>query len=263
MRRGEVTAAGTVGRGRDQARPRPADGRPGAVRALRADAASRAGACSSVATDVEAESDRGVPALRGVSLEVRAGEIVGIAGVAGNGQTELAEVITGLRPCRGTIRIGGEDGEQPAARATRSERASRTSPRTAPASGSAPNLSLVDNLIMKRFQEPPIARGWLIDDRPDADAGRGLKDELRDRRAVDRHPGAAALGRQSPAADPRPRDRDGAGLHGRGPANARPRRRRDRDGPPAAARAARAGCRDPPHLARSSTRSWRWPTAST
>jgi len=47
--------------------------------------------------DLEALNDKGLPALRGVSLTVRAGEIVGIAGVAGNGQRELAEVITGLR----------------------------------------------------------------------------------------------------------------------------------------------------------------------
>ena len=44
-----------------------------------------------------AESDKGLPALRGVSFQVRSGEIVGIAGVAGNGQSELAQVITGLR----------------------------------------------------------------------------------------------------------------------------------------------------------------------
>lgn len=47
--------------------------------------------------DVAALNDKGLPALRGVSLTVNAGEIVGIAGVAGNGQRELAEVITGLR----------------------------------------------------------------------------------------------------------------------------------------------------------------------
>ena len=48
--------------------------------------------------DVAAENDRGLPGVRGVSMDVRAGEIVGIAAVAGNGQGELAEVITGLRP---------------------------------------------------------------------------------------------------------------------------------------------------------------------
>ena len=59
--------------------------------------------------DVEAASDKGSPALRGVSLDVRAGEIVGIAAVAGNGQSELAEVVTGLRACRGRVLVGGED----------------------------------------------------------------------------------------------------------------------------------------------------------
>jgi simple sugar transport system ATP-binding protein len=59
---------------------------------------------------VWAEGDRGVPALRDVSLTVRAGEILGIAGVSGNGQRELAEVIAGLRPpTRGQIAIDGTD----------------------------------------------------------------------------------------------------------------------------------------------------------
>ena len=49
--------------------------------------------------DLHAENDKGLKALNGVSLNVRAGEIVGLAGVAGNGQRELAQVITGLRKC--------------------------------------------------------------------------------------------------------------------------------------------------------------------
>ena len=57
-----------------------------------------------------AENDRGVPALRDFGIQVRAGEIVGIAGVAGNGQSELAQVITGLRKCStGKVVINGED----------------------------------------------------------------------------------------------------------------------------------------------------------
>jgi simple sugar transport system ATP-binding protein len=59
---------------------------------------------------VSARNSRGAEALHGIDLVVRGGEIMGIAGVSGNGQTELAEVITGLRsPERGTITIGGAD----------------------------------------------------------------------------------------------------------------------------------------------------------
>ncbi|HTE64563.1 MAG TPA: ATP-binding cassette domain-containing protein, partial [Solirubrobacteraceae bacterium] len=56
--------------------------------------------------DLEVEDDRGLPALRGLSLQVRAGEIVGIAGVDGNGQSELVEAIAGLRvPLAGHVRV--------------------------------------------------------------------------------------------------------------------------------------------------------------
>ena len=52
----------------------------------------------------------GQPALRDVSLEIRAGEILGVAGVSGNGQHELAEVIAGLRPLTsGQVEIAGKD----------------------------------------------------------------------------------------------------------------------------------------------------------
>ncbi|AGB37192.1 ABC transporter ATP-binding protein [Natronococcus occultus] len=60
--------------------------------------------------DVTVEDDRGVKVVSGIDLEVRAGEVVGIAGVDGNGQSELIEAITGLRtPDGGTVRFDGED----------------------------------------------------------------------------------------------------------------------------------------------------------
>jgi ABC-type uncharacterized transport system ATPase subunit len=126
--------------------------------------------------DVSATNDRGLPALRGVSLDVRAGQIVGIAAVAGNGQSELAEVITGLRPCSGSISVAG------AAVANRSTgsviaRGVAHIPEDRAAVGSAPNLSLTDNLIMKRYREAPVARGWLMDDATARTIATQLKDE--------------------------------------------------------------------------------------
>ncbi len=60
--------------------------------------------------DVWANSDLGTPALKGVNLELQSGEILGVAGVSGNGQRELAQVITGLRPVtRGTVLLGGKE----------------------------------------------------------------------------------------------------------------------------------------------------------
>ncbi|MEF8757882.1 MAG: ABC transporter ATP-binding protein [Halobacteriales archaeon] len=62
------------------------------------------------ATDVEARDDRGLRALKGVDVNIRSGEILGIAGVSGNGQKELAECLVGVRDLEdGTIRVDGTD----------------------------------------------------------------------------------------------------------------------------------------------------------
>jgi simple sugar transport system ATP-binding protein len=96
--------------------------------------------------DVHAENDKGLPALRGLSLNVRAGEIVGVAGVAGNGQTELSQVITGLRKCmQGEVTLN------------------RYVPEDRTHVGSAPNLSVTDNVIMKNYRKAPISKGSLLD----------------------------------------------------------------------------------------------------
>lgn len=125
--------------------------------------------------DVRAENDKGLPALRGVSLAVRSGEILGIAGVAGNGQSELAEVITGLRPCTGHITIHGEElSNRPPITAIRQGVAHIPEDRTHV--GSAPNLSITDNTIMKSYRQMPISQGWRINYTAAHDTAVHLKD---------------------------------------------------------------------------------------
>jgi general nucleoside transport system ATP-binding protein len=126
-------------------------------------------------SDVRAMSDRGLAALDGVDLTVRAGEIVGLAGVAGNGQTELAEVITGMRRCSGAVTVRGQDlANRPVVEAIDAGVAHVPEDRTG--TGSAPNLSLTDNFIMKGYRRAPIGGGWTID----AASARGHAQSLKD-----------------------------------------------------------------------------------
>ena len=112
--------------------------------------------------DVHAENDKGLPALRGVSLNVRQGEIVGLAGVAGNGQRELADVITGMRRVtQGKIDIVGEDMANQSVREGIRRGVSHI-PEDRHHVGTAPNLSITDNVIMKKYNQPPIAKGWMM-----------------------------------------------------------------------------------------------------
>ncbi len=75
---------------------------------------AKAGEAVLTVRDLHALSSRGLPALRGVDLTVRSGEIVGIAGVSGNGQTELAEIIVGIRAgTSGQVLVTTEGTTQP------------------------------------------------------------------------------------------------------------------------------------------------------
>ena len=60
-------------------------------------------------SDLRVNDSRGLPAVKGVSLEVRSGEILGIAAIEGNGQSQLLEAITGMLPYSGSIEIAGQD----------------------------------------------------------------------------------------------------------------------------------------------------------
>ena len=112
--------------------------------------------------EIEALSDKGLKALKGISLEVRAGEILGIAGVAGNGQKELAEVLSGLRKAvRGRIFIDGVDVTNKGSRFL-IERGESFIPEDRHKYGVSPNLSVKDNLILKKYRKPPFSRGSVL-----------------------------------------------------------------------------------------------------
>jgi simple sugar transport system ATP-binding protein len=108
---------------------------------------------------VSALGDKGVPALRNVDLDVRAGETLGIAGVAGNGQRELAEVLTGLRPATaGAIRIDGKTlTNRPAAEIARAGVAHIPEDRLA--TGLIGGMDLSENAILRDYAQPPLCSG--------------------------------------------------------------------------------------------------------
>ncbi|HEY3523033.1 MAG TPA: ABC transporter ATP-binding protein [Candidatus Limnocylindrales bacterium] len=114
--------------------------------------------------DLRARDDRGSEVVRGVSFEVKAGEILGIAGVAGNGQDELVESIVGLRrPSSGTVRLGDRDvtGWSP-------RRINEAGVAYVPADrqryGLVLGFPVADNLVLTSYYRSPFARGILRED---------------------------------------------------------------------------------------------------
>ncbi len=113
--------------------------------------------------DLTCVTEAGHRALRGVSFDVRAGEIFGIAGVEGNGQTELVEILTGLRPATsGQVLLNGAPLSNRSPREVR-RRGTGHIPEDRLRNGVALEASIADNLIVDRYFAPPYARGPLLD----------------------------------------------------------------------------------------------------
>ena len=127
--------------------------------------------------DLVVADERGLEAVRGISLEVKAGEIVGIAGVDGNGQSELIDALTGLRsPSAGTITAAGENLTSANARACLDAGVGHI-PEDRQVRGLVLDFTLAENLALHDYAKEPNSRwGWLYPGRLIERAGRLLKE---------------------------------------------------------------------------------------
>jgi simple sugar transport system ATP-binding protein len=167
-----ATRIAVMRRGRKVAEVAPAESSPEALAALMvgqappaqaAHAAARVGAPVLQLSAVSAKDDQGLPALREVSLEVRAGEIVGIAGVDGNGQSELAQVLTGLRRASaGEVRLSGERVERLDAHGLRGKGVGHV-PEDRHLRAMVGALTVEENVALGRHTAAPFAKGPWID----------------------------------------------------------------------------------------------------
>ncbi len=117
-----------------------------------------------VVRDLHVRDDRGQETVRGVDLDVRAGEILGIAGVAGNGQDELVETIVGLRPpVSGSVELAGHTVTHAGARAM-NEAGVGYVPADRHRFGLILGFPIEDNVVLTSYYRPPFARGLLRQD---------------------------------------------------------------------------------------------------
>jgi len=126
--------------------------------------------------NLHADNDKDLKALNGVNLNVHQGEIVGLAGVAGNGQSELADCLAGLRKAiSGSIIVNDFNvTNKPVKLGIRKGVSLIPADRTLV--GTAPNLSVTDNVIMKNYDQSPIGKGWRVINSEAVKYATGLKD---------------------------------------------------------------------------------------
>jgi general nucleoside transport system ATP-binding protein len=126
--------------------------------------------------DLTVLDDRGLEAVQNVSFEVRAGEIVGIAGVDGNGQTELIDAVTGLRKAQsGRVLVAGKETTNEGARESLDAGLGHI-PEDRHRRGLVLDFSLAENIALHDYKEPPDSRfGWLYPRRLIARARRLLQ----------------------------------------------------------------------------------------
>ena len=115
------------------------------------------------ADNLQVQDDRGLPAIQDLSFQIHAGEILGIAGVDGNGQRELADAIAGLRPItQGSLTLNGNTITQWTAQQRIKQLKLGYIPEDRQKMGLIMPFSIARNLILKAFKNLPFCRRWLL-----------------------------------------------------------------------------------------------------
>lgn len=115
--------------------------------------------------DLHARDYRGVEVLKGLNLEVHAGEILGLAGIDGNGQSQLVEILTGLgKATEGSVKMGGEDVVNRTPRYI-FDRGISSIPEDRQKHGLVLDFSVSENLILQNFGQEPYSRHGILNKR--------------------------------------------------------------------------------------------------
>ena len=127
--------------------------------------------------DLHVRDERGLQSVNGVDLTVRAGEVVALAGVDGNGQLELVQAIAGVRPPEsGRIRIGGKDVAGVGVRGT-TEAGVAHIPEDRQLFGLVLDFTLAENLALREYRSPPLSNHGLLSIGEMKNRARGLLKE--------------------------------------------------------------------------------------
>lgn len=148
--------------------------------------------------NIHAKDYRGVEILKGLDLNVKKGEIVGLAGVDGNGQTELIEILTGLRKGdSGEVLINGENvfNENPK---TIFDKGISSIPADRQKHGLVLEFSVEDNMILQNFKDEPYSKGGILNKEPITKNAKELIDkfDIRPRESAKRPAGTLSGGNQ-------------------------------------------------------------------
>ena len=160
-------------------------------------------------SDLVVNENRGVPAVKELSIDVRAGEIVGIAGIDGNGQSELIQAITGLRKVKsGSIKIKGQEVVDLSSRKITEMNVSHV-PEDRHRDGLVLEMMLSENIALQTYYKEPLSKNGILNYANITSHAKKLMEEF-DVRAASEFVPAAALsgGNQQKAIIAREIDRD-------------------------------------------------------